>query len=228
MGHVTPLIASTSAVALIELLVLLGLLFLDYWATMRIITQAGYSSAWILLPLAPLVLTIICLVIWWNDIHEIYFGGGFDFGGIGNVRLFWRLDEFSIILNWVFYLIFAFSRWPAIGTSRASDAAPLPPPPPRAIPGSRLTPPTPTVSPPGARVMPSSAASPGAAPANTAVAPAATRPSAKCCAWCGEALPGSRALFHDCGSKDRPEAFCTNCGNALPAGSTQCSSCGAA
>jgi hypothetical protein len=137
MGLLTPLIASTSVVGSIELLVLLGLLFLDYWATMRIITQAGYSSLWILLPLAPLILTIICYVILWNDLHEIYFGGSFGFGGTGNTSLFWHLDEFSILLNWIFYLIFAFSRWPAIGTSRASDAAPLPPPPPRAIPGSR-------------------------------------------------------------------------------------------
>src|SRR5580698_5916913 len=141
MGHVTPLIASTSVTGWIELLILLGLLFLDYWATMRIITQAGYSYLWILLPLAPLILTIICYVILWNDLHEIYFGSSFGFEGINNASLFWHLDEFSIFLNWLFYVIFAFSRWPSTVAPHRSDAAPLPPTPTRATPASPGSPP---------------------------------------------------------------------------------------
>ena len=130
MAQLTPLIAATSVGGWVELLILLGLLFLDYWATLRIITQAGYSSMWILLPLAPLVFTIICYVILWNDLHEIFFGSSFGFGGINNASLFWHLDEFSILLNWIFYLVFAFSRWPVNGAPRSSSAAaPLPAPP---------------------------------------------------------------------------------------------------
>jgi len=227
MGTLTPLIASTSAGGWIELLIILGLLFLDYWATMRIIAQAGYSSMWILLPLAPLVLTIICYVILWHDLHEIYFGGGLGFVGINSEKLLWHLDEASILLNWIFYLVFAFSRWPAIGTPRAADDTPLPPSPTRAVPNSPARAPESAAPIPSARVV-ASAAGPGAGPASTPAAPSATRPVGKFCAWCAESLPGSRALFHDCGSKDRPETYCRSCGAALPAGSAQCSACGAA
>jgi hypothetical protein len=227
MGTLTPFIASTSAGGWIELLIILGLLFLDYWATMRIITQAGYSSAWILLPLAPLVLTIVCYAIFWNDLHEIYFGGGFGFGDIGNARLFWHLDEFSILLNWIFYLVFAFSRWPAVGTGGAPDASPPLPTPTRAIPNLPSRSPESAAPVPSAQVIPSGAG-PGSGPATTPAAALASRPVGKFCAWCAEALPGSRALFHDCGSKDRPETFCRSCGAALPAGGTACTACGAA
>jgi hypothetical protein len=224
MAQLTPLIAATSVGGWVELLILLGLLFLDYWATLRIITQAGYSSMWLLLPIAPLVLTIICYVILWNDLHEIFFGSSFGFAGINNASFFWDLDKISLLLNWVFYLVFAFSRWPVNGAPRSSSAtAPLPPPPSRAVPGPASAPPTPSA----ARVLPSSAAGPGAPPAGTAT-PAPKRPGAQFCPWCAEALPGNRALFHDCGSKERPETFCKNCGTALPAGSSECASCVAA
>jgi hypothetical protein len=227
MGHLTPLIASTSVGGWIELLIILGLLFLDYWATMRIITQAGYSSMWILLPLAPLVLTIICYVILFNDLHEIYFGGGFGFAGVGNANLFWNLDKISILLNWVFYMVFAFSRWPAVGTSRAPSPSPLQPTPTRVMPNPPSRPPATAALIPSAGAVPS-AAGPGAGSVSTPVAPTPNRPASKFCPWCAEALPGNRALFHDCGSKDRPEAFCRSCGTALPVGSTECGACGAA
>jgi hypothetical protein len=228
MAQLTPLIAATSVGGWVELLILLGLLFLDYWATLRIITQAGYSSMWILLPLAPLVFTIICYVILWNDLHEIFFGSSFGFGGINNASLFWHLDEFSILLNWIFYLVFAFSRWPANGAPRSSSAAaPLPAPPSRAVPGPGSAPTVPAAPAPTARVLPSSAAGPGAAPAGAASS-ATKRPGAQFCPWCAEPLPGNRALFHDCGPKERPETFCKNCGTALPAGGSECPSCAVA
>jgi hypothetical protein len=228
MGHLTPLIASTSVRGWIALLVILGLLFLDYWATLRIITQAGYSYLWILLPLAPLVLTIVCYVILWNDLHGIFVSDNFGFGGINNASLFWHLDEVSIFLNWLFYLVFAFSRWPVTGTPRAPDAAaPLTPDSTRSVPRSPSSRPAPSAPIPSARVV-SSAAGPGAGPASTADPPPSRRPAALACAWCGESLPGSRSLFHDCGPKDRPVTFCKNCGTALPPGSTECNSCSAA
>ncbi len=228
MAQLTPLIAATSVGGWVELLILLGLLFLDYWATLRIITQAGYSSMWILLPLAPLVFTIICYVILWNDLHAIFFGSSFGFAGT-NASLFWNLDKFSILLNWIFYLIFAFSRWPVNGSPRTSSAAaPLPAPPSRAVPGPAASSPATPAPLSTARVLPSSAAGPGAPPAGAASSPATKRPGAQFCPWCAEPLPGNRALFHDCGPKERPETYCKNCGKALPAGSSECASCAAA
>jgi len=230
MGLLTSFTASTSVSAWIELLIFSGALFLNYWATMRIITQAGYSAAWIALPIAPLVLTIICYVIFWNDIHEIFFGGGFGFGfgSFNNVSLFWHLDEISILLNWLFYIVFAFSRWPVTGTPRAPEGdAPRPSRFTRATISTAKEPAAATAPLPGPRPAVASAAGPGGGPTG-ASRPAATRPSAQFCAWCGEALPGNRALFHDCGPKDRPETHCKNCGTAYAAGSTQCTACGGA
>jgi hypothetical protein len=223
MGVLTSFIASTSAGGLIALLLFLGFLFLNYWATLRIITKAGFSPVWIVLPLVPLVLTIICYVMLWNDLHAIIFGSSFGFGGIGNIKIFWRLDKLSLLLNWIFYLVFAFSRWPVSGTTHTRD--PEPSPPPRAV---RANQPGPSADP--ARPNPVGVAR-YAAPvtgAGPAVAPSAPVAKGKHCAWCGESLPGSRALFHDCGPKDRPETFCKNCGAELSPGTTQCSSCGSA
>jgi hypothetical protein len=224
MGLLTPFVASTSVGGWVELFIFLGLLFLNYWATMRIITQAGYSALWIVLPLAPLVLTIICYIIFWNDIHEIFFGGSFGFGGVGNVSLFWHLDEVSIFLNWLFYMVFAFSRWPVsegrhvpgAGLTTTQMTGPNPAPATGSAAAPSLL--------PAPRPVLSSAAGPGGAPST----PVFKRPSAQFCAWCGESLPGNRALFHDCGPKDRPETHCKNCGTAFAAGTSQCSSCGAA
>jgi len=226
MGLRTPFIASTSVSGWIELLILIGLLILNYWATMRIITQAGYSAVWIVLPIAPLVLTIICYVIFWNDVHEIFFGSSFGFGGINNVSLFWHLDEIGIFLNWLFYIVFAFSRWPVSGTRHSPDVyVPQPPSSLGANLSSAAGPAAPPPRLPAARAMPTSPGGPVAGPTNVASAPTSQRPSPQFCAWCAEALPGNRALFHDCGPKDRPETFCKNCGAAFPAGTSQCNSC---
>jgi hypothetical protein len=174
-------------------------------------------------------LTIICYIIFWNDIHTIIFGGTLGIGGINTVGLVWHLDEVSIFLNWIFYLVFAFSSWPVSGAHRSSTVdVPRPPESLRAVSSPTPVPSTPTAALATARAVPSSGAGPGAGPAGVSSAPAPKRPSAQCCAWCGEPLPGNRALFHDCGPKDRPETFCKNCGSALPAGSSVCSSCGAA
>jgi len=225
MGVLTPLIASTSVGGWIELLVFVGLLFLNYWATMRIITQAGYSASWIALPLAPLVLTIICYIVLWNDLHEIYFGSSFGFGGIGNISIYWHLDEIAIFLNWLFFIVFAFSNWPVSGTRRSPDAdGPRPPRVTRAKNGPASSPEEAPASLPYVRPTLATAAGPAA---GSTSAPAAKRPSAQFCAWCGESLPGNRALFHDCGPKDRPETNCKICGTAFPAGTTQCNTCGA-
>lgn len=229
MGPLTPFIASTSVSAWIELLILMGMLFLNYWATMRIIAQAGYSPLWILLPLAPLVLTTICYLIFWADVHEVFFGGGFGvgFGIDSHVTFIWHVDELSIVLSWLFFIIFAFSRWPVSGERHTRDAGGLPPPL-RTDPGRPTTAPPPLPDSSGVARYASTTALPSAPrPAVTPSAPA-SRTRAQYCAWCGESLPGNRALFHDCGPTDRPAAFCKLCGTAYASGSTQCGSCGAA
>src|SRR5579863_1102088 len=173
MGVLTSLVASTSVGGWIGLLIFLGFLVLTYWATFRIITNAGYSPFWIVLALAPLILTCLCYVILWNDLHEIAFGSSFGFAGIGNVSLYWHLDELSIFLNWVFYLVFAFSRWPVSGGAPTRDARPTPPTQPAASSQSRPAPGLPARRDPVgvARYASAPSATPAAEPTTTASAP---------------------------------------------------------
>ena len=224
MGLVTPILAA-SAGGLVALLVAIGLVVLNYWATSRIIAQAGYSPLWILVPVAPFVLTIICIIIWVTDVRSAFYGGGFVFGSFTNVGLAWHLDEISIFVNWIFFLVFAFSRWPVSGAHHPpSVVTPRPPDSFRATPGPASVPPTPGATVASARVVPASGAGPGSGPA-VASPSLAKRTGAQFCPWCAEPLPGNRALFHDCGAKDRPETFCKNCGKALPTGSSVCNEC---
>ncbi len=220
MGLMATIIA-TSAGPFIALLIILGLIVLNYWATSRIITQAGYSPMWILLPIAPLFLTIISYIIFWHDVHTILLGGSLGTGGINTNGLIWRLDELAIFLNWLFYIIFAFSRWPVSGTHRAPNVdGPSAPDATRVNPNPPPVRPTPSAATPSAaapaRVVASSGASPGSGPAAAPSAPIAK--GGQFCPWCAESLPGNRSLFHDCGPKDRPATFCKNCGTSVAGG----------
>jgi len=239
MGLLTPIVGFATEVSIgtwIQLLIAIGVVALMYLATGRIITQAGYSALWILLPIAPLVFTTICFFIFWHDLNTIIFGGSIGFIGISTVGLFWHLDQISFLANFAFFIVFAFIRWPVSGGQHSPDTDG-----PRqqgfigrgpSAPSSGPMTPSDPVN--VVRSMPASPGGPGPrpipgdGPAVVASAPPAKRPVGKSCAWCGEALPGNRALFHDCGPKDRPEVFCKKCGNALSAGTSQCSSCGAA
>lgn len=226
MGIFSPLVASITIGGWIGLLIFLGAIFLNYWALARIINQSGFSTYWLVLPLAPLVLTILCYVIFWRDLHAIAFGGGFGFGDVSSVSLYWHLDEISIVLNWIMFLVFAFSQWPATGRqSRVADSPSAAPAPSSRGPATGSTPPSEPVR--AARVMPSSGAGPGSGPVAASSAASPNKPNAKFCPWCGESLPGNRALFHDCGPKDRPETVCRSCGKAFPAGTSQCDTCAA-
>lgn len=227
MGDLTPLVAlaSGSLSSWIQLLIALALVALNYWATARIIAQAGYSRTWILLPLAPLILTVICFFILWHDLNAFIFGGSIGFLGIDSVGFWWHLDQVSIFLCWLAFIVFAFSRWPASNGWRSTDGAtpPLPQSTGAETVGATAAAPQPA-SAPVTRARPASAAGPGAGPAVASSAPV-KKTGAQFCVWCGEATPGNRALFHDCGPKDRPETFCKNCGTALPAESAACTAC---
>ena len=229
MGLVTLFAPSTSFGSIVELIIYVGVTALTYWALLRIITGAGYSNVWMALPISTMFFTWMCYIIFWSDIHGIYFGNGFDFGfsGINQVSVFWTLDEISIVLNWLFLLVIAFSGSQI--SERFSGGSSSRPAPPMQMsddgPASPLPPQPGPVTP--VRPMPPSAAGPGGGTGGTAAA-APKRPGTQFCPWCGESLPGNRALFHDCGPKDRLETNCKNCGTPFPAGTTQCTSCAGA
>jgi hypothetical protein len=245
MGIVPLFAQSTSFGSVVELIIYLGVTALTYWALLRIITAAGYSNVWMALPLSTMILTWICYIIFWSDIHGIYFGGAFDFGftGFSQVSVPWTLDEISIVLNWLFFLVIAFSgsqiserfvggfipsRPAPPGPMNVGAPASTLPPPPDPVTPVRPMPPTAAGPVNAVRPTPPSPAGPGGGPVGVPEAAAPKRPSAQFCAWCGESLPGNRALFHDCGPKDRPETNCRSCGTAFPAGSTLCATCAGA
>lgn len=204
-------------VVTVSLVVTIAFVALDFWALTRIIYKAGFSRAWIIIPLLPVVLTIACSVITYNDIRSSLIGNstGFlsfstGFFGFSRVGFLWDLDLISFLLNWLFFMIFAFIEWP---NARGGGGASTPP---AERPGSYVT--SGAAAPAAARsrgvtrdYSPTSA-EPVTAPAAAPSAPAAI---VKHCVWCADSLPGSRALFHDCGPKSRPPIFCEKCGSTL-------------
>jgi hypothetical protein len=201
----------------VSLVVTIAFVALDYWALTRIISKAGFSRAWIVIPLLPVVLTIACTVITYHDLQDSLYGNstgflGFSTGffGFSRVGFLWDLDLISLFLNWLFFMFFAFIEWP----NARGGGGPISPS--GGQPGSHVTSGAPASSgtrPRGVtRDYGPTTAAPVAAPTASPSAPA---PIVKHCVWCADALPGSRALFHDCGPKSRPPIFCEKCGSTL-------------
>jgi hypothetical protein len=222
-------------VSVVVLFLYLVFLAVSFWATTRIISQAGYSPAWILMPLSSLVLTIVVFIMLYVDLRSFAnafpFGvGGTTFGsGLGGVEVVWVLDMLTIFANWILFLVFAFSRWPYAADSGRRGPS-QPPSPGGASPHGRNAPgmAQPPGSPTSASVSASAPSSLGVVPTTSSVASASAAPvRTKHCVWCGESLPGSRALFHDCGTKDRPVTNCAACGAQLPTAGAACVACAA-
>ncbi|MGH3733440.1 MAG: hypothetical protein ACRDVC_08725 [Acidimicrobiales bacterium] len=210
------------------------------WALTRIIFKAGFSSAWMIAPVVPAALTIACAIttysnfsgsplgvpsrfFGWSMMNVLWHGGETSLGFV-QMGLLWHIDLITIIANWVLILFLAVARWPSVGTGgRVVASKPV------RVPRSRVKSTPAAAAPRGPRGVTRDygrATEAAAAPVATAPAPSAPGPAVKHCAWCAEALPGSRALFHDCGPKTRPPVFCVKCGSTL----TQvgdCPQCGA-
>lgn len=207
----------------VSLVVLLVIMVLNFWALSRIISKAGFSSAWIVLPLSSIGLTITCFIVSFDDLRGTFTGITPGFFG-SQVGLLWHLDELSFFLNWIFFLIFAFVKWPSVGGVGPSTLS--------TSPSGSFTPSAPTPVRKGPRGVtrdygPTSSSTTTAPMTAPYLAPVASAPTVKHCVWCAEALPGSRALFHDCGPKTRPPVFCSRCGGTLTE-LGDCSACDAA
>jgi hypothetical protein len=220
----------------VTLAITIGVLVLNYVAISRVISKAGYPWVWVIVPLTPFGLLVACVVILYRDLNTLAFGGSYGFLGIETVGILWKVFLISLLANWVMFLVFAFSRWPTV-SPRVKKVQSLVP-----TAGRGFSPDEVGLTPskrfgtggPGFATNAIEDSAPGAAPATSApvatAAPVGASSSGtvviKRCVWCGEALPGSRALFHDCGPTDRPPAYCATCGSALPQNSTVCATCG--
>jgi len=197
------------------LIVPFAILVINFWAVTRIIHQAGYSRTWIVVPLTPFVLFIAVAVDSVVSIRNFAVGTTTGLSYFSGVGVLWSLFGISLFVSWVFFIVFAFSTWPVSRGDGSTGTSIRPTGP---YPAASPAPPTRTVG--VSRDSPPTASTLSAGPS------AAVAPAAKMCVWCAEPLPGSRALFHDCGPRSRPPVFCATCGSTLTEVG-ECASCAA-
>ena len=205
------------------MVLVLGLGTIAWW---QIITKAGFSSMWTLLPAGLSGTWILVWVLAFSG--NLSGASGLQFFGMG-------LGFVTMIM----FFVFAFVPWPVkLDTRRpaarlddVSDVAlrarlhqlgyrsgpggrgaapqqplPLPPPPLGSLGEDPAT--------PGAVATAAPPAAPAAPPSETYF-----------CSWCGTERTRAAASVHYCGTRDRPVVHCSSCGQALD-GNAFCSACG--
>ncbi len=196
------------------LVLVLGLGTIAWW---QLITKAGFSMVWTLIPAGLAATWILEGMLGLSG--DLSAAQGLQFFGLG-------LGFVAMIM----FFVFAFVPWPSRSDDRrpaarldeVSDAAlrarlhQL---------GYRAGPGAPAGSPPPAPpVSPAQGLDPGAV---ATAAPAPPPPaSTYFCSWCGTERDRTNAMsVHHCGPRDRPVVYCSACGTALE-GHPFCGTCG--
>jgi hypothetical protein len=232
MGPIEAIALGQSARGLTDLVILLGILALNFFAVAKIITKAGYSPKWIWVPLTPVCLWFFTFILLTVDVRTIVLGNNATVSlpvSLGNFLLLEVIDFLSVIVTWVFFLIFAFSTWPvsvARWETRSFEADPRT----TFVPASRPRAGAPALTPdiPGsgaATTMPAHSR-PVPASAQTLPPPSVEKSRIIYCSWCGNQRASDAVAIHHCGSLDRPAVYCMNCGTLLGSGAPTCTSCG--
>ncbi len=194
--------------SLVYVLVVVAVSFIA-WTVM--ISKSGLPKWWVVAPAIPVVTTAVTVLIKWSQTSTFLNGGAFSFSRYGVMG--W-VDVVGLTLGWLLFLVFAFTPWPGAGGGRSSLSAVA----------SKSHVPTGAG---GAAPIPLARFAPkSGAPAGAPGGAVDTRRRLYC-PWCGDHIPGNRALGHDCGSKDRPEVICRFCGQAFPEGTNTCPTCDA-
>jgi zinc-ribbon domain len=179
---------------------------LNLVAIHRIITKAGYSGWWILLPIAPLASMLIGLAA---TAHAVRTG---SVSHLLHTLAGWYVTTGLIFLvDWIFFLVFAFSEWPVLGELRDLSRRP---------PGGSLYPygvgfPAPTGPPPFTAPWASSPpGQPGGGPMTSdprrVLGPVPPVPAYQSSASPASACP-------NCGrANEEASRFCGQCGTSLP------------
>jgi hypothetical protein len=220
----------------LNLIITIVFIAVNFWALTRIIDKAGLSRLWLVVPLVSVGLTIACAIDTYSRVHgapSIFSNGLFGWSqlnvlwhvdvvspGFDQVGLLWHIDLASIGANWLLFVFFAVVPW-GLDRGQVKHGEPT------RVTGTLATA-NPAPSAKGPRGVKRDYGTAAAATA-TVSAPVVSSPgpATKHCVWCAEALPGSRALFHDCGPKSRPPIFCAKCGSTLTAVG-DCAACGVA
>ncbi len=90
-----------------ELLLAIGFVTLNLVAVYKIITKAGYSGKWIVLVVAPFIAELIGFVVFADDVHSRNFHAG-------NFAPWFALAGLLAFIEYILFLVFAFSNWPAL------------------------------------------------------------------------------------------------------------------
>jgi hypothetical protein len=230
----------------------LGVEVISLIAVAVIIDKAGFSSIWILVPLAPVILTI---VLYFQEINGLSIfaqgGNGLEFSrlapvmygqmlasegsvGLSFFSVTYYVDLAATVIAWLFFLFFAFVPWrnkatsyepaPVKSNRRRVPAAPAPQPVVPAAPKTALSGMNAKRFGRTPNASVSAAVSEEAGDTDVKTDPG---PQLEFCQWCGKERPVNSFAIHYCGSNDRPVAFCTSCGGSVAPGSTACASCGA-
>jgi hypothetical protein len=99
--------------ALVQLILSIGFLGLNVVAVYKIITKAGYSGNWIVLVFAPFIAVVIGFVVFVSDVRSRNFHAG-------NFTYWFALGGLLMFIDYIFFLVFAFSEWPALRQRRQS------------------------------------------------------------------------------------------------------------
>ena len=90
------------------LVVLIGIAALNTVAVLQIITKAGYSGWWVMAPASAVLLALVIFAI---SLHAAISFSAISLRTASD--LVW-VEFFVDLFNWILFLIFAFSDWPAL------------------------------------------------------------------------------------------------------------------
>ncbi|MGA2969004.1 MAG: hypothetical protein ABSE75_04280 [Acidimicrobiales bacterium] len=212
----------------------------------RIIARSGFSLLWILVPMVPIVLTVILYV---REIHGL--GAFGQSGGIESSRLsiafyvdalvadnsfsfnnglgaLFYADLICTVASWLMFVVFAFSSWPVEQFSREPRLRKVERPVPAAFTNVAADPPPDLDEANAMRFGRPATASPSASAPTAPQFTPETRINASTlqyCQWCGREQAVNALAIHHCGPKNRPAAYCSSCGTPFALGATSCASC---
>jgi hypothetical protein len=105
---------------MIGLVITLFLIVLAIVGSMQVVTKAGYSPWWILLPLSLPVLWLIAVLMAFNSLSGVGTYGFFDLQGItAEAKVLSVIAFLDVLANFVMFLVFAFSDWPVMQAARS-------------------------------------------------------------------------------------------------------------
>lgn len=108
---------------MVGLIITLILIVLAVVGQIQIITKAGYSPWWILLPLSLPLLWLIALATTFADLSQIGAYGTADIQAVvAEAKILAVVAFLDLLANFAMFLVFAFSDWPVMQAARRRNS----------------------------------------------------------------------------------------------------------